>query len=209
MRTENKHLKRLENIAAADESEWERLVGKNKELQDEFRTIRAHFGFPLPTIDAATAWICADRQRCAGLEQEVNALAKKYAIPERWFTALFYLAVLGWPLGLFFRMGFPTGEITFDHSILENRWIVDNTVDLQNPIVQDFMQHPPELNGDICPQPQPSKDNSRKLDWRPVWEWSKRHPSVTRNRIAKMLSRNPVAVRRKLEELDAEVIGGK
>ena len=44
--------------------------------------------------------------------------------------------------------------------------------------------------------------NRRELDWRPVWEWSKRHPNIHLKEIAKALGREQKYVYRKLGELD-------
>ena len=44
----------------------------------------------------------------------------------------------------------------------------------------------------------------RKLDWRPVYEWYKRHPLFTIEEIAQKLGYKPHTVRVKFTELEAE-----
>jgi len=81
--------------------------------------------------------------------------------------------------------------------------VIGADVDITNPIVQEDIQSW-QQRVDPIPKPQPMKNNPRKLDWRPVWEWRKRHPGITHEEIAKMLGYTPDYVRHKLAELNQD-----
>jgi hypothetical protein len=44
------------------------------------------------------------------------------------------------------------------------------------------------------------KNNPRKLDWRPLTEWRRRHPEITVTEIAKALGKSRSYVSMKLSE---------
>lgn len=82
--------------------------------------------------------------------------------------------------------------------------IIEHDTDVSNPIVADYIRHV-QLRNDPPPRPTPMKDNPRRKDWRPVYEWYLRHPGVTMQEIAEMLGYNENTVRRKLAEQGARM----
>jgi hypothetical protein len=135
--------------------------------------------------------------------RELNEILAKHGIPEKWRVNLFYWALTGrHVIGIAHSIGFPRGEWSRDESgQFKHQIIIDSETDVANPIVQDYIRHF-QLLEDPPPQPQPMKDNPREKDWRPVWEWRKRHPGVTHQEIAKMLSYSPTTVRHKLAQFE-------
>ena len=102
-------------------------------------------------------------------------------------------------------VGFPSFSAIKDkNGKLKFQCIITPETDLGNPAILNAIRHWQVLHREEIPHPQHARDNKRKLDWRPVWEWRSRHPDVSDTEIAKMLGKNRVTVSRALEKLDKE-----
>jgi hypothetical protein len=191
-------LKRLAAQGDADAVEWERLVTDNVKLQLDLRVLRGKYG--LPITEGRLTGETAQR-----LWSDLSALRVKHRLPEKWRLHLYLLAVFG-------ELGQPSGIVL---PVSRSRQLGDGTVkheliitpetDLDNPLVREFIKLWQEEHRDLPPQPQPVLGNTRKLDWRPVLEWKKRHPWVTHGEIDAMLGYAPGSgrTRRKLAELES------
>ena len=199
------HNKRQEDREMADRAEWERLTG-DPELKTELHKVRARNDLPLPNLGQVWEWF--DRignKKWLQFDKELNQLRKGFGIGDEWGQAFLYLVLLLEPHPFLIRR---RGGIVARPPIegVRSRWrldISDPSVDVNDPhfayLVRQFRER---LLKDLPPQPQPMKDNPRELDWRPVWEWKKRHPEVPNREIAEMLDRKHQTVRKKLSECE-------
>lgn len=197
MDKEDRAWKRLNDIAEADRSEYERLVRDNAELRQRLKTLQGRYGFPL-SVPEFTRWMDRNREQFMTLQRELKTIMQELSIPDRWWSPVLYITGTYKPLGVAFDMGFPGMAANGD-------LIITTSTDFANPIVQDAilqMQRTAIEERDPIPKPHPMKNNKRKLDWRPISEWHKRHPNVTHDEIAKHLGYTPQRVRLKLAELD-------
>ena len=209
-----RYWKQLDDIARANESRYRRLVTENEALQAELKELKNQYPeFPFADHTKWRNWIDAETKRWARnphqyihretqLRTDIHELAKRYKIPKDWEGYLFEMVVLVKPLlsGPLISFGFPEGRYTDDNSELRHELIITPEVPINNPIIQDYIKGSLSQPLDKPPKPMPMKDNPRKLDWRPVYEWKKRHPGVTDEQIAEMLGYNRVTVTRKLSE---------
>lgn len=205
--------KELWDRADADQLEWERL-SENPNLKAKIREIQFRYGFPLSykhslewfdwlepiefDKEAGMLIIGPHRQRYNRLDQEIKDLAKQFDIPDRWHMSLFNLIVSNRNGPDSIRMGFP--DIEYDKKTGKLLPKITSDTAVENPIVQDEIKLIKDMYRDPPPQPQKSKDNHGRLDWRPVYEWKLRHPGVTYAEIAKMLYRSHTYVRSKLAQ---------
>jgi hypothetical protein len=99
----------------------------------------------------------------------------------------------------------PKFEISKDH---EGNWewrcIITPETDLTNPIYLKMIQDQQKQYTGDPPKPIKDKMKPRKLDWRPVYEWYKRHPLFTIEEIAKKIGYPAHRVRLKLAELESK-----
>lgn len=112
------------------------------------------------------------------------------------------------------RQGGQDGEVRAGISFIEIRWtpkdgdfiVVTPETDIRNSLVIEYIEAWQKAVLERQPIPQPQKiKGSRKLDWKPVWEWSAKYPQVTRKEISQRLNRSYTQVKRKLKELDEEM----
>jgi hypothetical protein len=82
--------------------------------------------------------------------------------------------------------------------------IITPETDLTNPMNIHLIQEQQKAWAGDPPQPAKDKNNPRKLDWRPVYEWHKRHPLFTLEEIARKLGYPAHRVRLKLGELETK-----
>jgi len=185
-RTREKDEIRLWRINKAFYSEQERVIEQNNELNAEIAALRARYGihpqggFPENMLD---------------LIKDVNAIGKKFSINARMNESL-WCAV--WGIGCPGELGMPS---LFWHAEIGEGILIGPETDMSNALVVDVIKAFQKIliKKDAPPQPQ---KKGRRLDWTPVWEWSMRHPQVTRKDLARMLSRSYVDVKRKLKEID-------
>jgi hypothetical protein len=214
----------LWDIAAADQSEWQRLVEENTALYAECYRLQHRYGLPLAShselpqwIETQAAKICLDSgaqevryPHDLPLGKDLRDLMDRHGIPDKWHTPLWHLIVLGWPLGLQISMGFPGGVWKMVDGRLRNELHITADTPVNNPIISRFIRQWQQqqhqrilLTDDPPPKPQPMRDHPRKLDWRPLWEWHKRHPDITQAEIAKAIDRSHDTVRKKLAALNS------
>lgn len=194
--------KRLEEHGNANIAEYRRLTDENTELQRDLAGLRAQYGFPFADGIELARWMEEHPLAFEEARNALDALIQKHRIPRRWQDNLWFSLTIKWG-GQSFSMGFPHAEISFMDGKKVTRFVVDSSTDLRNPLVQEYMAAECQSE-EMPPRPQKMK-GKRALDWRPVWEWSKRHPDVTRAEIARRLNYDRTTVSRKLEELDAEL----
>jgi hypothetical protein len=137
---------------------------------------------------------------------EVDALFKKYEIPEAWHLdfigEIWGRAIYGHSLEVW---SMPKFQLYKDEAgNLNWRCIITPETDLRNPMNLDEIQRQQKVWAGDPPTPIQDKAHPRKLDWRPVYEWRKRHPLFTIGEIAKKLKKNRVTVSRALERLEKE-----
>lgn len=98
-------------------------------------------------------------------------------------------------------MGFPSGRWYRKNGKPYHELIIDDQVDVANPIIQAYILQM-QKGFDAPPKPLPMKNDRRKLDWRPVWEWHKKHPEIGMNDLARLLGYERSYLSRKLNELE-------
>jgi hypothetical protein len=219
---------RIMGIATADKMEWERIIENPafqkaiKNLQREFRLPIKCSGFPHLATKEVTEWmgwndtieinettgqIVGSKKviRRNKLTREEKELADHFSIPSKFLLSLHRLVILDLTSPDITGGGFPTTH-TYKRKDgeLVHECIITPTTDLDNPLVWDYIKHWQEVHRDKPPQPLPVRVGAKPLDWRPVWEWHKRHPSVSDREIALMLDKNRVTVSREFEKLDKE-----
>ncbi len=189
---------RLEAIAKSSSAEWERRVTRNDALMKQICELQAHYGLPLDGRNL-DAWL-DDRETLLTFIYDLHQLIRLYDLPDEWHDNLFQFIVSKTPM-LSFSVGFPAVSYP-EHSI-----VIHTDTDISNPVVQRYIERRRRqliLRADPPPKPEPMKDNPRKLDWAPLVNWAKRHPEFTSKDIADLLHYNPVTIRRKLLEFDAD-----
>jgi hypothetical protein len=136
--------------------------------------------------------------------RDVSALFKKFEVPEGWYEDL--IAEIA-------------GQVIYSHSSEiwsspkfevykddEGNWkwrcIITPETDLTNPMNLEMIQSQQKQYAGSPPRPAKDKMNPRKLDWRPVYEWYKRHPLFTLEEIAEKIGYPAEKVRLKIAELE-------
>lgn len=226
----------LEDITEADRIKFNRLVLENDELQRKLSELTLDFGFPLATLQDAICWISQQVEQAktilkpgermyygpprddispeenrhteiGRLTEEINELMRKYSIPFKWWTYLFYRVILAEnsKSGPRFNGGFPT--VRFDMATGKQTFTGIEDVDINNPLVVDFINRikRSNLKRDEVPRPLPT-GNRNELDWRPVQEWFLCHSEMTKKEkytfIGEKLGYSPGYVKKKLSEFD-------
>lgn len=202
--------KQLQEIASANWSEWKRTVGENQALQLDLCALRKRYRLPVKHEDFDSwyniNWFDeSQHQRQEQFHKDVKKLAEKHQVNmQKWGSPFIYLIVLGEPGPIFIERGYPSITVSID----EKGRIIQNIVPaldtaMSNPIVQRYMANMHKSNVlTLDPPPQPQKKlGSRKTDWRPVLEWSKRHPEFSLKEIAQILGFAYGTVRNRLNNL--------
>jgi hypothetical protein len=203
----------LNEIAAANLSEWKRTVEENQGLQQELRVLRAKYGLPISRSEFHKWYSSIEgsdenqRQHKEQFYEDVVKLAKKYELNmQKWGNPFIYLVVLGEVGPIFLESGYPSVAVSIDE---EGRIFqrIEPTLDtaISNPIIQQFMASIHKSNVlTLDPPPQPQKEpRGRGIDWRPILEWSKRHPDFSLKEIAQILGFSYGTVRNRLSSLDS------
>jgi hypothetical protein len=204
------------SLHGAGLSLWERITTDPQFLKSK-REIQAKYGLPLP-YDIRVEnqkwldWIGRGEKptnqrakRGQALLKDMQALFRKFEVPETWQYD-FIAEVAGLSSGnTFEEWSSPRFNVYRDEN---GNWkwecIITPETDLTNPLILQLIQKgQKEFAGD---PPQPVKDKSypRKLDWRPVYEWHKRHPLFTIEEIAKKIDYTLQVVKRKFTELEED-----
>jgi hypothetical protein len=132
---------------------------------------------------------------------DVHTLFRKFEVPEGWYDDLIG-EIAGHSLEVWSS---PKFEIYKDN---EGNWkwqcIITPETDLTNPMNLDLIREQQKAWAGDPPKPAKDKNNLRKLDWRPVYEWYKRHPLFTLEEIAQKIGYPAHRVRLKLAELETK-----
>jgi len=196
---------------------WDRITNDPEFIRGKHE-IQARYGLPL-NYDIRLnnrewiKWMGYDEKptskiakRGQAFLQDVNALFKKFEVPDSWHDDL---------------IGEIAGQVIYGHSSdiwsspkfeiykdNEGSWkwrcIITPETDLTNPMYLEMIQNQQKRYAGDPPKPVKDKANSRKLDWRPVYEWYKRHPLFTLEEIAKKIGYPAHRVRLKLAELETK-----
>jgi hypothetical protein len=188
-------------------SEWQRTVVENPEFVAAIQQLRQSLGLPVSGFVAFVRWLDnTDPEVRQQLRKAIEELIQKHNVRKEWAEAIWNRVIGGddFPLGPRLSTGLPWVRGWHDGERFRDELVIDEDVDLENPIVQDYIKQLRDAIRSTPPMPQPSKDNPRKLDWIPVWEWSKRHPDVEVNELARMLGYRREYLSRKLSEVEAE-----
>lgn len=138
---------------------------------------------------------------------DLQEIAKLYRLDWRkWGRNLEQLALFGNQAYLGFSMGYGGRFNTYrdESGEWKEEIIITPDMDITNPVVYDAIvrdQRAAIMRTDPIPKPTeiPGK---REKDWRPVWEWCKRHPGISDTEVATILGYDRSYLSRKLNELN-------
>ena len=196
---------------------WER-ISRNPNYLKAKRKLQARYGLPLPydirlENKKWLEWMGAEgkptnkqAKRGKAFLKELHALFKKFEVPEAW-QADFIADLAGLSSS---DSPMVPGSPKFNLSIgSDGNWkwecIVTPETDLANPLILELIQRAQKEYAGDPPGPSKENDNPHKLDWRPVYEWHKRHPLFTIEEIAKKINHLPQAVRRGFTDLEKNI----
>jgi hypothetical protein len=191
--------RRLVEHAKADVSEYQRNIIGNAGLEANLRDIRRSFGLPFLDWKEYLAYFNdqIDHQEFESLVEfgrEIDGLVGAHHV-EKWRNEVQSWAIYGIPPEVRGSSGGPylSGSRARGLSI-----VIPADFDATNPLSQVLLK---AMQAAVEPCPRPIQIRNR-IDWRPVWEWGKRHPNFTRMEIARLLGYAPSYLRHKLEALD-------
>src|SRR5574341_104200 len=190
--------------AKGGRSQWDR-INSDPDFIEAKREIQAKYGLPLDYDIHLNnlEWIkwvgygekptsrVAERGRA--FLNDIDALLKKFEISEKWredfISKIAGRQIAGPSLD-------PWSSPIFEHykdkdGNFKWRCIITAETDLTNPFYLDLIRHEQKENAGDPPKPIKNKSNPRKLDWRPVYEWYKRHPLFTIEEIANKIGYVP------------------
>ena len=136
---------------------------------------------------------------------DIHALFKKFEVPDSWHDEMI-AETAGRTYGPSLEAwNSPKFEIYKDQ---DGNWkwqcIITPETDLTNPMNIKLIQEQQKAWAGDPPRPTKDKNNPRKLDWRPVYEWYKRHPLFTLEEIAHKIGYPVHRVKLKLSELETK-----
>jgi len=196
--------------AGAGLSLWDR-ISRDPDFLEARRRIQARYGLPLPYdirtegekwldwmgIEAEPASKQAKRGRA--FLKDLHDLFRKFQVPEAWQPD-FIAEIAGLASE---ESGRPKFNLYKDS---EGNWkwecVITPETDLTDPLILESIQRGQKEYAGNPPPPARDKKHPRRLDWRPVYEWHKRHPLFTIAEIAKKIKHAPRTVRRKFAELE-------
>ena len=191
---------------------WERVTGDPRFVAAK-RAIQARYGLPLPydiRIDHHR-WLewqgragkpdTKNAQRGKAFARDILELFKKFEVPEAWHNDLI-AEIAGTPSSVFRE----AGSVKINYYQNENGdWQWECTItpetDLTDPRIVQFIQSQQKEFTPPPPKPARIQRGSRKLDWRPVYEWHLRYPLFSIEELAERIEYSPETVRRKFREL--------
>jgi hypothetical protein len=180
------------------------------------RAIQVRYGLPLPydiRLDYQH-WLewqgqagrpsARKAKRRRAFAKDIHELFKTFEVPEAWHID-FLAELAGTPSDAFNE----AGSLRVNYYQAENgdwKWecILTPETDLTNPAVLKFIQSQQKEFADPPPRPARTQSGSRKLNWRPLYEWHKRYPLFSMEEIAEKIEYPPETVRRKFRELEAK-----
>jgi hypothetical protein len=137
--------------------------------------------------------------------KEIRALFKKFEVPEAWQDD-FIADIAGLSSAdSLEEWSRPRFNVYKDSG---GNWKWECTItpetDLTNPLILQLIQRGQKEYAGDPPKPVKDKSNPRKFDWRPLYEWHKRHALFTIEEIAKRVDHPPQAVSRAFAELEKD-----
>lgn len=195
---------------------WERITNDPEFIKLK-REIQARYGLPLNydiRLDNREwiSWLGYDAKPTSQKSKhgqafldDVNALFKKFQVPDAWHYDL-VAEIAGRSEGTSVEVwGTPKFEIYRDNEgNLKWQCIITPETDLTNPTNLHLIQEQQKAWAGDPPKPVRDRNNPRKLDWRPVYEWHKRHPLFTLEEIAKKIGFPAHRVKLKLSEFETK-----
>ena len=194
---------------------WDRITNDPEFIKIR-QAIQARYGLPLDydmrfNNREWMGWLGYDEKpttqkakRGQAFLSEVQALFRKFEVPEGWYYDLI-AEIAGQVISSYSSEigSSPKFEIYKDN---EGNWkwrcIITPETDLTNPMYLEMIQSQQKQYAGNPPQPAKDKMEPRKLDWRPVYEWHKRHPLFTLEEIAEKIGYPAERVRLKIAELE-------
>ena len=195
---------------------WDRITNDIKFIKGK-HALQAKYGLPL-SIDIRlnygewAKWLgngekstSPRAKRGRAFLRDAYALFKRFEVPEAWHDDLI-AEIAGRSSGSSLEeWGIPKFEVYKDS---DGNWkwqcIITPETDLTNPTYLEMIQSQQKQYAGNPPKPAKDKTNPRKLDWRPVYEWHRRHPLFTLEEIAKTIGYPAHTVRLKIAELEAK-----
>lgn len=195
---------------------WDRITNDPEFIKVK-REIQARYGLPL-NYDIRLnnrewiRWMGYDEKptnkaskRGKAFLSDIHALFKKFEVPDSWHDEMI-AETAGRTYGHSLEAwNSPKFEIYKDQ---DGNWkwqcIITPETDLTNPMNIKLIQEQQKAWVGDPPRPTKDKNNSRKLDWRPVYEWYKRHPLFTLEEIAHKIGYPVHRVKLKLSELETK-----
>jgi hypothetical protein len=180
---------------SADESEWRRVM-ENSELESELRHFRRRHNILFENSLAYSQEVIDEHS------DELRQIAERYDVNWKRMELRFYmLAFCGRDdETLFFS------SLGFEIEYLEDgriRVTYEPDSDLLHPYFRDILLDREHILA-TDPPPRPIEDG-RRMDWRPVWEWWKRHQQFTQKDIAQHLGYKHGTVRTAMAAVENEM----
>ena len=196
---------------------WDRITN-DPEFMKVKHEIQARYGLPL-NYDIRLnnrewiRWMGYDEKSSSQISKrgraflsDVHALFKKFQVPEAWHDDLISeiagRVIYGHSSDVWSTPKFEIHRDKEGH--LKWQCIITPETDLTNPMYLNMIKEQQKKWAGDPPKPVKDKNNPRKLDWRPVYEWYKRHPLFTLEEIAKKIGYPAHRVRLKLSELETK-----
>lgn len=191
--------------AKANVSEYVRTVVENTSLEADLRKIRRSFELPLADWKEYLAYVNdrlahQDFDTLAEFKRQINSIVSAHHV-EKWRGEVEAWALYGTPPRVVGRSGFP--GIAYSRrsdGIFLPTIVIPEDFDASNPHAQAFLM---ALQWHVDPCPQPIRVGV-EMDFRPVWEWYKRHPNFSQGKLAEHLGYTRPYLNRRLKELDTD-----
>lgn len=195
---------------------WERINRDPKFLKAK-QKLQSRYGLPLPFdirldnrkwLDWLGMGEKSTKQRAKqgrAFLKEVRALFKKLEVPEAW-QADFIADIAGLSSdNSLEEWSRPKFNVYRDsHGNWKWECILTPETDLTNPLVLQLIQSGQKEYAGDPPRPARDENYPRQLDWRPLYEWHKRHPLFSLEEIAERVNHSREAVSRAFTELEKD-----
>ena len=145
-----------------------------------------------------------EKKRGEAFLQEVHALLKRFEIPESWHPD-FIADIAGQTHD---PMTGPNAPRFNYYQSADGEWkwecIITPETDLTDPFILGLIQSQQKEYAGEPPRPARNAADPRKRDWRPLYEWHKRHPLFSIAEIAEKVGLAPETVRRGFHKLEKD-----
>ena len=194
----NKVMKtRQDELIKADMLQFKREVIGNKALRNDVSELQKRLGLPIPDGKEFVLWQMAMLEQCEQtnhigqdpLSAGEEALIEHYGL-QRWEEGIRSLVRHGEVNGGVTWLAVAKGIYPSFKRRDDGSWYLEVTAYtwLDSPSVQRMMRAwQLKQLAKVDPMPTHRKrlaSNKRAFDWRPLWEWSKRHPNIRIKEIA-------------------------